>query len=77
MHVGVMVGERTVTERGLLACELSWTMDTVFSKFKERTKTSSRLPSFSDAPETYIGSTEESREFNLSMMDSVEIFYCQ
>ena len=36
MHVGVMVGERTVTDRGLLACELSWTMDTVLSKFKER-----------------------------------------
>ena len=71
MHVGVMVGDRTVTDRGLLACELSWTMDTVLSKFKERKNRSSRLSSFRDAPETYIGSTEESREFNLSLMDSV------
>ena len=36
MNVGVMVGERTVTDRGLLACDLSWTMDIVLSKFKER-----------------------------------------
>ena len=55
MHVGVMVGERMVSDRGLLACERSWTMDMILSKFKERTERLSKLPGFSDVPEMYIG----------------------
>ena len=72
MHVGVMVGERMVTDRGLLACEQSWTMDMILSKFKERAKKSSNLPGCHDSPEVFIGSNEESKDFNLSLMDTVD-----